>query len=456
MDELQAASKSLPFYALGPAVLVATILLLLLLVRTSSAAGRFLIFAIWLRLILQALHEFSFESSPLGMSWNAVASVCIVALSGFVIRRRSLFDMVLLPIYVIMVIMVISGIANGQVGMMITSVTKYAYLAVLILAAQDAFEDLGPKKLLRLLILPFMIPVLLQLLSLALGVAAGEDDRSTSFIGGFNHESVFSVCLLGALLVVSLAPMTVRLRLVLIAYGLAAIFLANYRTAVLAAVPLVAITLLSDVARRFISTHRPVVTMLGVLVVGVAIFTGAMLGQERFAEFGMAAQQGTDLIRPANEYSAADQNFLSGRPYIWSLYLDAWWAGSPGQMLIGFGPDTWTFDFKTYAHNTLVSTIYEMGIAGLAAMIFLWVWMARIAYLARGEFRMRLLGAHLSFFILNMATMPMWQIEGMIFYGLLCGFGAYCFKHADQPSRVKGPRYTGPRRNRFPYTPEPV
>jgi hypothetical protein len=33
-----------------------------------------------------------------------------------------------------------------------------------------------------------------------------------------------------------------------------------------------------------------------------------------------------------------------------------------------------------------------------------------------------LIAAHLSFFFLNMATMPLWQIEGLILYGLLWGF----------------------------------
>jgi hypothetical protein len=36
-----------------------------------------------------------------------------------------------------------------------------------------------------------------------------------------------------------------------------------------------------------------------------------------------------------------------------------------------------------------------------------------------------LLAAHVSFLLLNMATMPMWQIEGLILYALLWGFTLY-------------------------------
>jgi hypothetical protein len=33
-----------------------------------------------------------------------------------------------------------------------------------------------------------------------------------------------------------------------------------------------------------------------------------------------------------------------------------------------------------------------------------------------------LLGGHLSFLVLNLATMAHWQVEGNMLYGLLCGY----------------------------------
>ena len=36
--------------------------------------------------------------------------------------------------------------------------------------------------------------------------------------------------------------------------------------------------------------------------------------------------------------------------------------------------------------------------------------------------RGQLVCVHIGFILLNMATMPFWQVEGIIFYGLLCGY----------------------------------
>jgi hypothetical protein len=37
----------------------------------------------------------------------------------------------------------------------------------------------------------------------------------------------------------------------------------------------------------------------------------------------------------------------------------------------------------------------------------------------------KLLAAHASFLLLNMATMPHWTIEGNLLYGIICGYTFY-------------------------------
>lgn len=426
MDEIDSAGRSLPLYAMAPALALALLLLIVLLTRIRSAAARYVVFAVWLRLVMAALHEFTFDRSPLGLSWNALASVGVVGMSALVLRRRSLLDITLIPIYPIVLVIIASGMFNHQPALMLTSLTKFLYLAALSLAIWDALEDIGAERLLSHLIFPFLVPLVLQALSIALGVSAGESERMTSYIGGYNHEAVFSVCLLAALLTLCLMPkISIRLKAALVGYCVIAILLANYRTAILAAAPLVALSLMSDAARRFVPSQRPLIVLLGALAVVGSLIVAASLGQDRFSDVSVAISEGTDLIRPVGEFSPDDKRVMSGRPFIWSGYLYGWWNGSSMQKLIGFGPETWTLVFVTYAHNTVVSTIFEMGILGTAALLFLWVWMLWLACLAPTDVRPRLIAAHVSFFILNMATMPMWQIEGMIYYGILCGFSGY-------------------------------
>jgi hypothetical protein len=47
--------------------------------------------------------------------------------------------------------------------------------------------------------------------------------------------------------------------------------------------------------------------------------------------------------------------------------------------------------------------------------------------LRRGP-RAKLIAAHLSFIIMGLATMPLWMIEGYIFYAVICGYTLYLLK----------------------------
>ena len=82
--------------------------------------------------------------------------------------------------------------------------------------------------------------------------------------------------------------------------------------------------------------------------------------------------------------------------------------------------------------------------AGIAAVLYLWASMlAACTGLRRGP-KGRLLAAHVTFILLNLATMPMWMIEGNILYGIICGYTIYLL-HAHEiagslPRRRRAPR----------------
>lgn len=57
---------------------------------------------------------------------------------------------------------------------------------------------------------------------------------------------------------------------------------------------------------------------------------------------------------------------------------------------------------------------------------------------------------HIGFIMLNMATMPFWQVEGLILYGLLCGYtySASLAPAVPVPRPIKHPRMAASRRGR--------
>ena len=88
-------------------------------------------------------------------------------------------------------------------------------------------------------------------------------------------------------------------------------------------------------------------------------------------------------------------------------------------ILVDFGLEGWVGRFSLYAHNTFVSYLYELGLFGVAA--FLWILISNFlgALHASSADTPILISCHIGFFVLNLATMPFWTLEGAILYALL-------------------------------------
>lgn len=423
MDPESASSAGLPIAALIPAVLLVLLLTAIQAVRSGSPRAAFLLMAVGLRSALAALHVYTFAASPLGLSWNALASIAVCAGGLMVIRNNSGLSRILAPLTPIVLIMLASTAANQDFAHASAALIKFAYFAVLAILTYQAADDIGPARLMGLLLPVALAPLAFQLLAMPLGITkAGESDGSASYIGGFNHEAAFSLLLVTAVLVTCLAErLRFPVRIGVLLWCVAGLLLANYRTSILGAAPLAGLTVLTGVTRLFVPEQRRLAGafMAVLLAAGVAGF--AVTDQQRFADLAVVYERGTDIIQPPRDFSFEDRHLLSGRPTIWSTYIYAWRDGEAWQKMIGFGPESWSDVMHLYAHNTLVSALYEVGVVGVMAMLFLWGGFIAMAALAPPDVRWKLIAAHLSFILLNMATMPMWMIEGMIYYALLCG-----------------------------------
>jgi hypothetical protein len=129
--------------------------------------------------------------------------------------------------------------------------------------------------------------------------------------------------------------------------------------------------------------------------------------------------KGASLVQPPEYFTADERRLFSGRAYIWSTYIDAYLQGNIINLLVGFGPETWVGRFPLYAHNTFVSYLYEFGVFGVAALLWLLLSNFLTALRMNGEEKLVLTSCHVGFFVLNLATMPIWTLEGAILYALL-------------------------------------
>jgi hypothetical protein len=438
------ATRSLPAVALHPATAILFILLLRAVWKTPHASGKLLLVVVWLRYVMQAYHEVTYITVG-GVSINALVSLAVCCV-GVAILAKRLPDLGRYPINLSLVAAIVaSGLMNDALMPTIETVLKWGYFAVVFLAISDCIRRDGDARILGLLLWAFAPPLVYQALSLALGVSkATESDGSISYIGGYNHEAAFSVVLVTCFTIAALAHrLNPALRLTLLVACLAGIFAANYRTSLIALAPIAFGYFVFGVAREARRGQRIVFSLIGLLVMAGAAVAANLAMSDRLADLSMVATETSDLVRNPDEFTVAERELMSGRLYIWNRYFDEYRAGTDLQLLLGFGADAWMEMFGVYAHNTLVSYLYEFGLVGAGLIVLVWVAMIVRALRVRDwTLRGQLVCTHIGFVLLNMATMPFWQIEGLIFYALLCGYTVCVSPGSAREGRAKGASLT--------------
>ena len=445
MGDKASLGPSLPGWFLYTATALLALQIFYVLLRTRGSAAKYLIGACWVRYALGPFHDFTFREAFAGMSWMAIASLLTISLAPVFLDVRRFFTITFLPVAIICALMLVSAFMNHDPAGAAEPVLRFVFFLVITVAAWQALETSGPNALARLCWV-FLLPLVFLLASLALGVVkSGELDGSASYIGGYNHEQAFSLilatCFLASIYAGSLRP---GIKFALGVASLAGIALANYRTTILGMAPLAIAAVVLAAPRAFRPQQRRIVLGLLAAAAAIGIVLALAAAPQRFSDLETLSRQGTSIIRPPQDFTSDERRMLSSRPYIWSLYIYAYKAGTPRQHLLGLGPDSWQNVFPVYAHNTVVSFLYELGIVGVFAIFFLWGTMLWIAFKAHPPQRGLLVAGHLSFFMLNMSTMPHWQIEGNILYGLLCGYTLFAARARLRQRSARG--HGGPDR----------
>ncbi len=436
MNEVGISAPSLPAYLLYPVAALSAILILWAMARARHRAGAFVIGSAWLRYIMQALHTMTYKPVLAGMSANAAASIGIFLVGLLTINWRHLALRLLTPFYVLIAIAVVSALANGELGPgLITVLTKYGYLIVITLSVFGALRSAQGGAFMTSILWAFVPVLAFQVLSAVFGVSkqTEADVTAVSYIGGYNHEAVFSVILATCLTVACFAERLNRhAKTAIILACVSGIVLANYRTTLVAIAPLLLAYFGISTLQRFPLRDRPFVVSALIVVTAIAFGLVGLLFAERFGDVSVAASGDVNFFKPAEEYTVEESRLLSGRPRIWSMYIHGWLRGDLTEYVIGSGPESWNDEYVIYAHNTLVSVLYEYGVVGVIGVLFLWFSMLAAALRVRHPHRGMLVGAHVSFLVLNMSTMPMWMIEGNILYGIICGYTLYLVSLQNQ------------------------
>lgn len=429
MNAAQIAGQwALPPAAALPVLLILLIALAVAVMRLKTRAARYVLITLWLRFAMDCFSSFSLREAAGGVTWNAVGSILFTAAGLLVIRHRHLLLAVLVPIYGLLAVMAVSSFANGVPFAMVEQSAKFGLLVCMIVAAYEAANDEGPERFAAWLMVPFLLPIAMQAVSLALGIGkVAEGDGSVSYVGGFFHESTFSISIAAGLVALCFAGRASSpSRIVFLLASAGALIAANYRTTVIAMLPLLIYLLASIPVLAVRRNARLLVASVGALVAIVAISVAISSVN---LEFGQRAQSvidfatsPADLIRPLDSFTEDERRQASGRSYVWSKYVEGFNRSPPLQKLIGHGPDSWEAVFNVYAQNTVISYLYEIGWIGAGIVIILWLVMLLQVFRTPPAVMPALLLLHFGYAVLNMSTQPFWAVEGLMMYGLICGF----------------------------------
>ena len=402
--------------------------------KLKNSSLLFVGLAIWLRYFLSAFHEITFPPIVAGLSINALAAIIVASIGIFLLPIKILLIKKLTPVYIFIICIFISALINVSIIGFVSAITKWVYFIAITMHFFIALNYLKTSVALRYILIPLGMPVVLQVMSIFLGHSkATEADGSVSFVGGYNHEAVFSILVFTFLCMLTLvSKKKIKFQNALIIISIFSLIMANYRTTLLACLPVLIFYMWTQVTYSLIKTQRLAVSLfLTIAVVGFGGILVVLFG-ERFSDIAVVINQAGDLIKPAIYYSKSQQDIFSARVYYWSLYITEYVNSGLQAHIFGFGPDSWKNYFEKYAHNSFVSYLFEYGILGLVSFVFLLTapifWLLKITSnknVIKTEMSSRLLACHLGFFILNLATMPLWQIEGSTLYALITALTIY-------------------------------
>lgn len=390
--------------------------------RLSGWSVRVFVLFLWARFVTGALHETT--SNPLfgGISISALVTMSFAVLLVLFVDhdelqrpRHALF----LPLFAVFLL---SSVLNGETSGLVIEAIAWTLFVGALFATQTGIARNGVTRIMIAILATGATPVLLQFASIATRTTIGSElDGSLGYIGGYIHESVFSRILFILFVASCLAGWRYRsVGVALSVYFLLSIFLSNYRTTILAALPGVmvvsAVTFLLVFRSRF---QVPVAFLL--------LFTGTVIGvaaipllPERYLEIFDVIGRYDELIQRPVEFTFQERRLFSYRLYLWSQYIYAYIQGNPLELVFGNGSFAYEKRFNLSAHSSYVSYLYEYGIIGVVVLItVLLANLGRAFLITDGERRAVVVSMHVGFMILNLTTVALKSVEGVVIYAII-------------------------------------
>jgi hypothetical protein len=395
------------------AVFAATLVLVLLEQRhLRDLPTLFLALAIWGRFFVAFMHEYSLQPIVAGLSGIALYTFLVMCIGLTIIPPRYLFYRHLFPYYALFLCVVLSGFVNAEWAGIVADLSRWAFFVVIALLALRAFQTVGIPKVVRLLLIVFLPPLILQMLGAVVGIKSYGPDGAPTYIGGYFIDSSFWKILFGLICVSALLRTRYDVVPMLAAIvSLFGIFLTNHRTALMGTLPVIGMMGISVLGHL----KAPALRVVLVLAMGVGVLAATPFAfdavSERYRAIGEFALNLDKAFADPMTLSESERRLGSGRIGDWSTLLYAWRDGDAVTHLLGFGPET----VPVQPHNEYVGFLFQFGVIGLALFVVILAWQVVLTFQVKDRILgLRLLACTIGFIVVCFTTNQVWAIEGLL------------------------------------------
>jgi len=402
------------------------------ILQFPDLATRFALAAIWLRLVLGAMSELTSDPLPGGFTLIALYTLGLTALSTLLVFQKHLYNhnvYVFVPILVIMAVAFIANVVLSSspdskplsVSEAVEQFLSLIFFINMMCLLTRAFAKHDFDRLMTVLIWIFALPVPLLLIAVGLGEARITPGTPPGYPAGYAHNSVPSLIFLCLMCVTALKHWQNRFIPVLI--GLVCfilIYLTNYRTTIVGALPL----FIGILIIAFYQMKQATAMFLigGGLFLFILVPAWLLLPNivRDFSEITVFLKDISVVFEPPEALFREERGLFTGRVLLWSQAIDAWRQASTFEKMFGLGPGAYRGMFDFRPHSGYVSYLFNTGILGLVWLIGVLAFHLVMAFrVPDANVRITVLAGLGGFAIVNIAAEPIRSIEGLLLLATL-------------------------------------
>lgn len=398
-------------------------------------ATRFALLAIWSRYTIGAVSDYTADPLVGPLSPLAIHSFLIILVSPLFMKQQTLTKPFVLQFIPLLCIMLLSSVLNLSFAAVVDRLALLFFLVFVAVLVYQSLKSHGSDKVLNSLLLIHVAPFLFLVADVFVGQPVVAANGASGYYAGYAHNVVISNIIFCSLIIVALKRWQKKFVMFIISLvSLIALNVINYRTTVLGALP-VFLSIFFDFFSKTFSKAIGIIVAI-IMVASVAALWPILTDMvpDHYAEISDFYNNFGVLAKEPEELYVDELSLFSHRILFWVQGISAWTEGSIVQKLIGFGPGAYESRFGIGAHSGFVTFLFDMGIAGVIALVVLLATQAVISLrIEDGWLALRALACTAGYAILNLAAAPLLSVEGAVAFAILvAATWAYGAEGVDQ------------------------